>query len=63
MPAGVKMIYPLFPKGQIQVPYLQVVRMYSRGWWITLHLKVKEIDAETFFCCMAWEVLARHRFV
>ena len=63
MPAGVKMIHPLFPKDQIQVPYLQVVRIFSRGWWITLHLKVREINTESHFCCMVWEVLARHRFV
>ena len=31
MPAGVKMIHCLFPKDQIQVPYLQVVRTFFRG--------------------------------
>ena len=30
MPSGIKMIYPLFPKDQIQVPYLQVVRTFLR---------------------------------
>ena len=31
MLAGVKMIHSLFPNDPIQVPYLQVVRMFSTG--------------------------------
>ena len=63
MPAGVKMIPCLFPKDPIQVPYLQVVRSFFRGSRITLHLKIEGIDAESYSCCMVWEVLERHKFV
>ena len=31
MPPGAKRIHFLFPNDQIQVPYLQVVRMFSKG--------------------------------
>ena len=41
MPAETKRIHSLFPKDPIQAPYLQVVRMLSRGSRITLYLKVK----------------------
>ena len=41
MPAETKRIHSLFPKDPIQAPYLQVVRMFSRGSRITLYLKVK----------------------
>ena len=61
--AAFRMIHFPFPRNQIQVLYLQVMRTFLRNWRITLHLKIRGIYRGNIFYCMVWEALERLKFV